>query len=207
MFFTGSGRNGVAVAEKAAALMIPTVMELGGKDAAIVFDSCDLERTVNGIAYGGFSNAGQVCVGTKRIYVQQSIFDQFLGAFLKRVGELRSGSTADSDIGEVRMEFVRQRLLEQVEDAVNEGASLHTGSSVEGKVTPFVLTGVPETSRLLQEETFGPVVCVAAFQNEEDAIQASQCFSVSTERQRMDSGPRAGQTGRLTPRQWKLCDQ
>ena len=173
LFFTGSGHNGVVVAQKAAALMIPTIMELGGKDAAIVFDSCDLDRTVNGIAYGSFSNAGQVCVGTKRIYVQQSIFDQFLADFLKRVGELRTGATTDSDIGPVRMEFVQRRLLEQVENAVNNGATLHTGSSVRGSIIPFVLTGVPESSRLLREETFGPVVCVAAFQNEEDAIQAA----------------------------------
>jgi acyl-CoA reductase-like NAD-dependent aldehyde dehydrogenase len=173
LFFTGSGRNGAVVAEKAAALMIPTIMELGGKDAAIVFDSCDLERTANGIAYGGFSNAGQVCVGTKRIYVQQSIFDQFFPAFLKRVGELRTGSTTDSDIGPVRMEFVRQRLLEQVEEAVNQGATLHSGSNVAGNITPFVLTGVSESSRLMQEESFGPVVCVAAFQNEDDAILAA----------------------------------
>ncbi len=174
LFFTGSGHNGVVVAQKAAALMIPTIMELGGKDAAIVFASCDLERTVNGLAYGSFSNAGQVCVGTKIIYVQQSVFDQFLSAFLKRVAELRAGSTTDSDIGPVKMEFVRQRLLGQVEDAVKHGAKLHTGSSVTGNIiTPFVLTGVPETSGLLREETFGPVVCVSVFQNEEDAIQAA----------------------------------
>jgi 4,4'-diapolycopenoate synthase len=173
IFFTGSGRNGVIVAEKAAALMIPTIMELGGKDAAIVFDSCDLERTANGIAYGICSNSGQVCVGTKRVFVQQSIFSQFLSALLKRVAELRIGSTTDSDIGPVRMEFVRQRLLEQVEDAVKQGATLHAGSGVTGDIALFVLSGVPETARLLQEETFGPVVCVAPFQSEEDAIQAA----------------------------------
>jgi 4,4'-diapolycopenoate synthase len=173
LFFTGSGHNGVVVAQKAAALMIPTIMELGGKDAAIVFESCDLDRTVGGVTYGSFSNAGQVCVGTKRIYVQHSVFDRFLAAFLKRVGEFRSGSTADNDIGPVRMEFVRRQLLEQVGDAVKYGATLHTGSRVGDDITPFVLTGVPETSRLLREETFGPVVCVAAFRNEEDAIQAA----------------------------------
>jgi len=171
VFFTGSGRNGRAVAEKAASLMVPTIMELGGKDAAIVFDSCDLERTANGIVYGSFSNAGQVCVGTKRIYVQQSVFDKFLAAFLKRVGELRAGSTIESDIGPVRMDFVRQRLLEQVEEAVHHGATLHAGSSAAGNLTPFVLTGVSKTSRLLREESFGPVVCMAAFQSEEDAIR------------------------------------
>ena len=59
LFFTGSGHNGVVVAQKAAALMIPTIMELGGKDAAIVFDSCDLDRTMNGIAYGSFPTRGR----------------------------------------------------------------------------------------------------------------------------------------------------
>jgi 4,4'-diapolycopenoate synthase len=173
LFFTGSAHNGSVVAQKAAALMIPTIMELGGKDAALVFASCDLERTVNGIAYGGFSNTGQVCVGTKRIYVQQSVFDKFLPALLKRVGELRTGSTMDSDIRPVRLEFVRERLLEQVEDAVGRGATLHTGSYAPGNFTLFVLTGVPDSSRLMREETFGPVVCVAAFKDEDDAIRAA----------------------------------
>jgi 4,4'-diapolycopenoate synthase len=171
VFFTGSCRNGRIVAAKAANLMIPAVMELGGKDAALVFESCDLERTAKGVAYGSFANAGQVCVGTKRIYVQQGIYDPFLRIFLETVRRLRTGETTGSDLGPVRVATVRQLLDDQVEDAIARGAKLHTewrsGADV---LTPAVLTEVPDDARLLVEETFGPVVCVAPFESEADAI-------------------------------------
>jgi acyl-CoA reductase-like NAD-dependent aldehyde dehydrogenase len=172
VFFTGSYRNGRIVAAKAAELMVPTVMELGGKDAALVFDSCDVERTANGLVYGSFSNAGQVCVGTKRIYVQQGIHDAFLRIFLERVERLRVGTNIESDLGQVKIDMVRQWLDEQIEDAVARGAKLHSAwQKGLGETVPVVLTAVPKEARLLQEETFGPVVCVAPFHSEADAIQ------------------------------------
>ena len=182
VFFTGSGRNGVAVAQRLAAQMIPAVFELGGKDAAIVFESCDLNRTVNGVVYGSFSNAGQVCVGTKRIYVQDTILDEFLRLFLKRIHELGIGATTDSDMGSIRFKEVRQRLIEQVDEAVASGAKLHTeylGRMWAG--TPIVLTDVPEDSKLLLEEIFGPVVCLVPFKDEMDAIRManSSTFQLS----------------------------
>jgi acyl-CoA reductase-like NAD-dependent aldehyde dehydrogenase/uncharacterized protein (DUF2141 family) len=172
IFFTGSNGNGRAVAAKAAALTIPTIMEFGGKDAALVFDSCDLARTVNGLTYGAFSNAGQVCVGTKRIYVQQSIYDQFLGNFLERVRQLRIGTTLDSELGPIRIEAVRQRLRAQLDDAVARGAQLHTAPGAED-AGPIVLTGVPADALLLLDESFGPVVCITPFTHETDAIAAA----------------------------------
>ena len=162
VFFTGSNRNGRIVAAKAAALMIPTVMELGGKDPALVFDSCDLRRTVDGIAYGSFSNSGQVCVGIKRIYVQQPLYENFLSLFLDRVAQLRTGTAIESDLGPVRLESVRQRLRDQVRDAVARGAKLQTPPlSGTDAPTPIVLTEVPADAALLLDESFGPVVCIA----------------------------------------------
>jgi acyl-CoA reductase-like NAD-dependent aldehyde dehydrogenase/uncharacterized protein (DUF2141 family) len=174
VFFTGSSRNGRQVAARGAELTIPAVMELGGKDVALVFDSCDLERTASGIAYGCFSNAGQVCVGTKRIYVQQGICDDFLRVFLKQVAALRVGRTIESDLGPVCFDAVRQRLREQIDDALARGAKLHTAWRCDADVTvPAVLTDVPEDAALLVEESFGPVVCIAPFQQEADAIAAA----------------------------------
>lgn len=178
IFFTGSNRNGRIVAAKAAALMIPTVMELGGKDAALVFDSCDLQRTVNGLAYGAFSNSGQVCVGTKRIYVQPPIYDEFLRRFLDRITQLRIGTSTTSDLGPIRIAGVRERLSEQLNDALTRGATLHTPADEAG---PFVLTNVAADASLLQDESFGPIVCVAPFISESDAIAAanSSAFALS----------------------------
>jgi len=171
LFFTGSSHNGRTVAARAAALTIPSVMELGGKDVAIVFDSCDLERTANGVTYGSFSNAGQVCVGAKMIYVQEGIFGAFLGALLERVSALRVGTTIESDLGPVRNDTVLQRLRDQVEDAIARGATLHTEWRCEAdSIVPAVLTDVPEDAALLVQESFGPVVCLFPFARESDVI-------------------------------------
>lgn len=177
IFFTGSSRNGRQVATRAAEFMIPTVMELGGKDAAIVFDSCSLERTANGLVYGSFSNAGQVCVGAKRIYVQRGIYEKFLRRFLTAVDKLHVGQTVASDIGQLRIEGVERRLREQVEDALGRGATLRTEWNPKLNAShPVVLTDVPEDSALLTEESFGPVVCFAPFDSEENATQlANAC--------------------------------
>ena len=72
--------------------LIPAVLELGGKDAAIVFDDCDVERTVEGIAYGAFAHAGQVCVGVKRLYVERGIYSVFLEELVQRIAALRIGT-------------------------------------------------------------------------------------------------------------------
>lgn len=178
IFFTGSNRNGLAVAAKAAALMIPTTMELGGKDAALVFDSCDLQRTVNGLTYGCFANSGQVCVGTKRIYVQRSIYDHFLRLFLDRVAQLRTGTTVESDLTPVHLDSVRQRFRDQLNDAISGGAELHTPASDS---SPIVLTEVPADASLLLDESFGPIVCIAPFITESDAIADanSSAFALS----------------------------
>jgi acyl-CoA reductase-like NAD-dependent aldehyde dehydrogenase len=171
LFFTGSSRNGREVAGKAARLMVPAVMELGGKDAALVFDSCDLERTANGLAYGCFSNAGQVCIGAKRIYVQQRVYNDFLRIFVERVGKLRVGTAIESDLGTVMFDMVRQRLHDQIADAIARGATLHSPLQKDAAQTaPLVLTGVPPDARLLIEESFGPVVCVAPFHSEAEAV-------------------------------------
>ncbi len=171
-FFTGSSHTGRIVAQRAAAHLIPTVLELGGKDACIVFASCDIARAVDGVTYAAFSNSGQVCVGAKRIYVEQSIYDDFLSRLLDRVASLRIGTSLDSDIGPILMEGVRERLSEQVADAITRGARLHTvWDAGSERVPPLVFTDVPPEARLLTEESFGPVVSLAPFHSEEEAIR------------------------------------
>jgi acyl-CoA reductase-like NAD-dependent aldehyde dehydrogenase len=176
IFFTGSNRNGRAVAAKAAELMIPTVMELGGKDPALVFESCDLQRAVNGITYGSFSNAGQVCVGTKRIYVQQRIYDDFLRLFLARIDQLRIGTSTESDLGPIRIGSVQQRLRDQLADALARGAILHTPPPTDANPSaPIVLSNVPAGASILLEESFGPIVCIALFTAEAEAVLLANC--------------------------------
>lgn len=172
IFFTGSSRNGTRVAQQAAALLIPCILELGGKDACLVFDSCNLQRAVEGVCYGAFSNAGQVCVGVKRLYVQRGIWNSFLSAFVERALQLRAGSDQNSDLGPVRFQFLRDLIAEQVDDALARGATLHTHWDRGSEVIPaLILSGVPDDALLLTDESFGPVVCIAPFDTEAEAVQ------------------------------------
>ena len=173
VFFTGSSGNGRKVAEQAGRMLIPTAMELGGKDAAVVFASCPFERTVNGLVYGAFSNSGQVCVSAKRIYVEDTLFERFCTAFAARARTLRMGE----DIGPLRVLPMKERLGEQVEDARTKGAlglaaedECSAGPFGDGETGPILLQGVPTAASLLQAESFGPVTCVAAFKDEAEAI-------------------------------------
>ena len=88
IFFTGSSRHGRQVAQRAAKHLIPTILELGGKDASLVFADCHLDRAIEGITYGAFSNAGRVCVSVKRVYVEVSIYNKFLALLKQRIAKL-----------------------------------------------------------------------------------------------------------------------
>jgi acyl-CoA reductase-like NAD-dependent aldehyde dehydrogenase len=172
LFFTGSSRNGRIVAQRAAAHLIPTVLELGGKDACLVFESCDIARAVEGVTYGAYSNAGQVCVGVKRIYIEQSIYDDFLRRFLDRIAALRIGTALDSDLGRITVSSVRDLLSQQIDDALARGATLHTPwERSSDRIPPLMLTKVPSEAQLLTQESFGPVVCIAPFHSEAEVIQ------------------------------------
>lgn len=163
VFFTGSNSAGTRVAARAGELLVPSAMELGGKDAALVFASCHFERTLNGLAYGAFSNAGQVCVGTKRIYVESSILERFCKELHARASMLRLGQ----DIGIMPVERLRAQFNAQLADARAKGASFTDAS---GQSVTQILTDVPDDAVLLTQEAFGPVVCIAGFRDEAEAI-------------------------------------
>ena len=170
VFFTGSSTNGRAVAGYAAALGIPTLLELGGSDAALVFRDCNCERAVEGITYGAFSNAGQVCVGVRRLFIEQPLYERFATALVRRAAELRVGETRECDLGRLGTEFARDRFNAQVQDALSCGARLETsGCWREGM--PVILSDVPSHARLLREEAFGPVLSIFPFASEEEGIE------------------------------------
>lgn len=171
IFFTGSSRHGQMVAERAARYLIPAILELGGKDPSLVFADCHLERAVEGIAYGAFSNAGRVCVGVKRAYVEASIYDLFVAQLKQRVANLRVAADPDADLYPVAEEAA-QVVRSQVEDALTRGAELHCprDRAAIGR-EPVLLTGVPSEARILTEESFGPVLCIAPFNDEAEALK------------------------------------
>ncbi len=170
IFFTGSCRHGQMVAERAAKHLIPAILELGGKDAALVFADCHLDRAIEGITYGAFSNGGRVCVGVKRAYVEASIYDKFLARLKQRIASLNVGLGPDADLCPV-YGVTASVLRDQIEDALARGATLHSPEQPrEIGSEPVLLTGVPADARILTEESFGPVLCVAPFTTEAQAV-------------------------------------
>lgn len=170
IFFTGSSRNGQQVAERAARQMIPGVFELGGKDPALVFADCPLERALEGVTYGAFSNSGRVCVGIRRVYVEASIYSAFVAQLAERVAQLRVGNGEESDLCPLPA-GAQPMLRAQIQDALDRGASMlwPPNGSVSGE-TPTLLANVPGDARILTEEFFGPVLCVAPFRDEAEAV-------------------------------------
>lgn len=170
IFFTGSSINGQRVAERAAKNVIPVILELGGKDASLVFADCHIERAVEGITYGAFSNTGRVCVAVKRAYVEGSIYDEFLARLKQRIEGLQIGADYDCDFIPLRQDQ-RVELVSQVGDAISLGATLQYPKDwLQAGEMPVILTDVPPQARILNEESFGPVLCVAPFRTEAEAI-------------------------------------
>ncbi len=170
LFFTGSSRNGQQVAEQAAQQVIPAMFELGGKDPALIFADCDLDRTVEGVTYGAFCNSGRVCVGIRRAYIEASIYPEFIRRLTRRVAKLRVAHGEESDL--FPLPAVSQSgLRAQLEDALSRGATLlwPSSRSAAGEF-PTLVENVPPGAMLLTEESFGPVLCVASFRGEEEAV-------------------------------------
>ena len=182
IFFTGSSLHGVKVAERAASRLIPCILELGGKDAALVFADCHLERTIEGITYGAFLNSGRVCVAVRRVYVEASIYEDFLALLRQRIANLRIGSDGDSDLHPLN-ESEQSSLRSLVDDALSHGATLNFPLSHNdvGRL-PALLTDVPPHAKILTQESFGPALVIAPFSTEDEAIEMANAspFALSS---------------------------
>ena len=168
-FFTGSCHHGQLVAQRAARHLIPAVLELGGKDACLVFEDCHLDRAVEGIAYGAFSNAGRVCVAVKRAYVHESIFEKFVAKLKARIATISVVNAPDADLCPLSSVALPMHL-EQVRDALSRGATQCFPVDDATGGGPVLLTNVPAQARILAEESFGPALIVQPFRDEAEAI-------------------------------------
>ena len=175
--FTGSTVVGKQLMKLAADTMKRTTLELGGHAPVIVFDDCDLERTVELLAIGKARNAGQVCVAPTRFYVQEGIYDRFLAAFAERFGRTRVGNGLDPANAMGPMANPRRPVaMEQlIGDALGKGARLKTGGeAIDGDGffwQPTLLSDVPVDARIMNEEPFGPVAVAAPFRTLDDAVE------------------------------------
>jgi succinate-semialdehyde dehydrogenase/glutarate-semialdehyde dehydrogenase len=178
VFFTGSTEVGRRIGVACAKLLRPVTLELGGKDPMLVLRDADLGRAVEGALWGAFSNCGQVCAGVERIYVARERYDEFVQALARRAGELRLGAGDDpaTELGPLVSERQRARVEDLVAEARERGAEAVCGGrrpevGLPGWFyEPTVLAGGDGSPRLEREEVFGPVVTVAPFADEDEAV-------------------------------------
>ncbi|MEJ7635586.1 aldehyde dehydrogenase family protein [Aeromicrobium sp.] len=174
--FTGSTATGRAVAVRCAEQLKPVSLELGGKDPAIVLEDADLSRAVQGIAWGGLFNAGQVCISVERVYVVSEVYDEFVAQLTKRVQTLTNGTAPGDDVGAMVTARQVEITNRHVSEAVAAGAQVTTGGArgaVGNFFAPTVLVDVDHTMACMTDETFGPTIPVMRVADEVEAIRLS----------------------------------
>jgi len=175
--FTGSVATGKRVMASAARNLTPVVLELGGKDAAVVCADADLDRAARGIVWGAFLNAGQTCASVERAYVERAVAEPFIRKVVEETRKIRLGDPARDEVDMGPMALERQRTIveEHVADARARGARVLTGGETPAGpgyyYPPTVLTEVDHSMRIMREETFGPVLPIMAVDSLEEAVR------------------------------------
>ncbi len=179
--FTGGTATGAHIAASAAPVFKKLSLELGGKNAFIVFEDADFDRVVSEAVRASFSNQGQICLCGSRIIVQESIFEKFNNAFVEKVKQLRIGDPQDesTQIGALVSEAHFQKVSSYIALAKSEGGKILTGGhpvKLSGRCSegwflePTVITSLSQKCRTNQEEIFGPVVTIQSFKDEVEAL-------------------------------------
>lgn len=178
LVFTGSVATGRRIAQIAAERLLPVVLELGGKDPMLVLEDADIDVASSGAVWGAFVNAGQTCLSVERCYVHKSLYPAFLDACAEKARKLRVGNGLDpaTEIGPMIHERQVRIVEAQVEDAKRRGARVLTGGVRLRDLgatffAPTVLADVDRDMRVMQEETFGPVLPIASFSDDAEAVR------------------------------------
>lgn len=175
--FTGSTKTGRKVAVRGAERFIPVFTELGGKDPAIVLESADLERATSAILTGSIMGAGHQCFSVERIYVVESIHDQFVNKLVEKAKKitLNHADIRKGDVGPLIFEPQASIILNHLQNAIGKGAECLTGGNIEEQggglwCRPTVIVNVDHSMTIMVEETFGPVMPVMKVKDAEEAI-------------------------------------
>lgn len=172
--FTGSTATGKRVMAACAETLTPVLVECGGKDALIVDADADLEAAAQAAVWGGMANAGQTCVGVERVYVVDSVAQEFIERVTRIAGRLKPGAEPTADLGPITMPSQVSIIQSHIEDALSKGAMAVVGgkeSVREPYVEPVVLVDVPEDSLAITEETFGPTLTINRVADVDEAIR------------------------------------
>lgn len=175
--FTGSTRTGREIAASAGARLVGVSLELGGKNAMLVLEDADVEKAAAGAVRACFASAGQLCISIERLYVHESIADDFVQRFVARTKAMRLGTALayGADLGSLAGPRQLETVSRHVEEAVTKGATVLAGGTARPDVGPYfyeptVLEGVEAPMAVCAEETFGPVVSIYRFRDEDAVI-------------------------------------
>ncbi|WP_182874052.1 succinic semialdehyde dehydrogenase [Microbispora sp. H10670] len=178
--FTGSTRGGRRIAEEAARRLVGCSLELGGKNPMVVLDDADLDVAAQGAIRACFTNAGQLCIAMERLYVHESVADPFRDKFVRAAENMKIGAGLDWDVQMGSLTHRRQvdAVSAHVADAVAKGATVLTGGRPRPDLGPLfyeptILEGVTEDMAVCRDETFGPVVSLYRFRDEDEAVHAA----------------------------------
>ncbi|MGH2361798.1 MAG: aldehyde dehydrogenase family protein, partial [bacterium] len=178
VIFTGSVATGQRVAEACARLLVPSVLELGGKDAMIVLADANLEVASSAAVWGSFTNCGQACLSVERIYVERTVAERFTELCVTKTKKLRLGSGLhpENEVGPMIRASQVEKVERHLQDAVSRGARILAGGKRRPDLgpcffEPTVVAEVDHSMLLMHEETFGPVLAVRAVANAEEAVR------------------------------------
>ena len=172
--FTGSTEVGREVGAAAAEQLSTPALELGGNNAHVVTDDADLDRAVDGGAFGSFTHQGQECISVNRHLVHESLYDEYVDRLAERAAALPMGDPREADVvvGPVQNESQRDAIVDLVERSVEQGAQIETGGGYDGWfVEPTVLSNVTNEMPIAREEHFGPVAPVVSFATDDEAVE------------------------------------
>ncbi len=174
--FTGSVEVGRHVAKTCAERLIPCTLELGGKDAMIICADANLDNAAGGAVAGCFINTGQYCCGTERVYVMESVAEEFTKKVVERTSKLRQATAGDFDVGTLFTPEQLETVEQHVADAVAKGAKVLVGGRRNPNLKglyyePTVLVNVNNDMLVMTEETFGPVMPIVSVKDEAEALR------------------------------------
>ncbi|WP_064791962.1 2-hydroxymuconic semialdehyde dehydrogenase [Shewanella woodyi] len=180
--FTGASSTGRQIMRSVAHRVKPISFELGGKNSAIVFADADLNKAIKGVTRSSFTNSGQVCLCSEKVYVHRSLFDAFIQGLKHEAEQIKIGYPKDKDvfIGPLVSKVHQQKVLSYYQLAKDEGATFVTGGGVPKFnderdmgcfIEPTIITGLSDDARVNQEEIFGPICHVSPFDDEDEVIE------------------------------------
>ncbi|MEX0658543.1 MAG: aldehyde dehydrogenase family protein [Egibacteraceae bacterium] len=174
LVFTGSARVGRAVMATCADTLTPVVMECGGNDAMIVDDDADLDAAATAAVWGGLQNTGQACISVERVYVTDAVHDRFVERVADLAGAVREADVPRPQLGPMTSSAQIAAIEGHLTDALARGARAVVGGPAAIRppyVNPVVLVDVPADARIMQEETFGPILPIARVRDADEAVR------------------------------------